>query len=320
MIGKLVQRLHEAAIELARYQARHWDLPGTSRLLHKLYSSVRPPDDYLELVMPYHGGHIQLDTRSFIEWSIYMYGGFDRSALALLKPLIGTGMVALDVGANVGVYTLAFARWVGSEGAVHSFEPHPRLRERLTGNVALNNLRHVTVVPAAVGPTPGEATLFASTGNNQGTASLRPVLADLSEHFTCPVTTLDAYVKAERIARVDVLKVDVEGADFGVLQGASKTIERDHPVIFVEVAPSRMASFGASPRDLRRLLADAGYLVWTNRASDVDLRYKLEPVPLAIAEDLGDHQNWLAVHPATVNAVSVARMTSLRSGAVGHDS
>ena len=83
---------------------------------------------------------VQIDTRSYMEWFIYMYGWYEEPSVKLLQMIAHPGSIVFDVGANIGSYTLPLARTVGVTGMVYAFEPHPRVCKRLTANIALNNL------------------------------------------------------------------------------------------------------------------------------------------------------------------------------------
>jgi FkbM family methyltransferase len=172
------------------------------------------------------------------------------------------------------------------------------IRERLVRNIALNNLRNVTVVGSALGEAPGEALLFGATGANQGTSSLQgdPVTAEMID---CSVMTLDNYVDQSSIDRIDIMKIDVEGAEPLVLRGGRTSIEKHKPCIYVESNPTCLSRFGFTPRYFASQLRDLGYEIWrhesTNRIRDTRLSLVPGDVP-----DGGDKEDWLAVHEASV--------------------
>jgi FkbM family methyltransferase len=287
------RQLRDVVLAAARWQARTLNLKGTGRVMKSLYPVQRADDDYVEDVQPYGDGVIQVDTRSYIEWSIHVYGAYDPATVELLKRLAHPGAVVLDVGANVGIVTLPMARVVGPTGSVHAFEPHPAVRSRLKRNVALNNLSNVTICGDAIGSAPGRATLYGNVTGNDGAGSLAPA-PTLRETFTVEVRTLDSYTA--NLAKVDLIKIDVEGADYGVLEGARATIERWHPAIYIEVCEEPfLARFNVTPAMVLSFFKDAGYEVWRNETrEDQPYPWRLTPV-LAPRPEIAE--NWLAVHP-----------------------
>jgi FkbM family methyltransferase len=274
-------------------------LRGTRRIAMSLYSPYDRSNDYISSTVRYQDGLIQIDTRSFIEWWIYIFGGFETGAIDQLRRLVHPGAVVIDVGANVGAFTLPLARAAGRQGRVHAFEPHPVVRARLLENLALNNLRNVTVLDCALGAKPGRTTLYVPIHANQGQASLmqRPGLDD---QVSCAIDTLDNYVAALGSPRVDLIKIDTEGAEYLVLSGASKLLSTSRPCVYVEVSPDYLANFGASARQVAELLSGHGYDIWQNESVEIAaLRKSLKLKRMRAFEDLPAHgldYYWLAVH------------------------
>src|SRR5437868_4188080 len=122
---------------VVRAEAHTLQLRGTDRALRLLYHPDYRQNDYVERVSPCGDSLIQIDTRSYIEWATYVYGAYERGAVNLLQRLAHPGSIVLDVGANIGTFTLPLARAVGPAGTIYAFEPHPRLRARLSMNIAL---------------------------------------------------------------------------------------------------------------------------------------------------------------------------------------
>jgi len=131
-------------------------------------------------------------------------------------------MTVANVGANIGYHTLLFAHNVGSRGRVVSFEPDPVNLGELHTNCDANNLDHVSVVEAAVGNEKGKVGFRSGLNGN----------IDTSSGHSVPITTIDATFSDRP---VDFIKVDVEGFEMSVLEGAKDVISRDMPIIFLEM-------------------------------------------------------------------------------------
>jgi FkbM family methyltransferase len=250
----------------------------------------------LAYVGSYDEGVIQIDTRSFIEWWIYMFGSYEGGAVDTLKSLVNDQSIVFDVGANVGVFTLPLAR---RSSVVHAFEPHPRLRARLSENVGLNNLRNVVVNPVALSDEVGFGLLFGASHNNQGQGSLTKRGA-ATEPIKCELTTLDQYVRSSDLDRVDLIKIDVEGAEFRVLQGASETLTRLRPTLYLEINPAFLEQAGSSAKEVGEFLAAHGYAVWRNKVVERRMwgeRRNLQSVDTSQPSTSPGDQYWLAVPP-----------------------
>ena len=169
----------------------------------------------------------------------------DRHERRLLKTILKPGMTVVDVGANIGIYTRFFAREVGITGRVHAFEPALQNFSRLED--AVRGLGNVVTNHAAVGERSATTTLFLSdqlnvdhrtfdTGDGRAGVSVKQV-------------ALDDYFPAA--SRIDVMKVDVQGFELQVLQGARRLMtENARLTILMEFWPYGLAQASTRPRDL----------------------------------------------------------------------
>jgi FkbM family methyltransferase len=166
--------------------------------------------------------------------------------LVRLMRLLGKDPVFIDIGANVGTYSLALARRIAGGGEIHAFEPQRVIFNMLAGTMALNGLTDVHCYNLAVGDQQGmiEVPQFdynrpLNFGSIEFGADQREKLTQQREHDPKRVefvaqTTLDLF----EFDRTQMIKIDVEGMEMAVLEGAAKTIERCRPVLFVEYIKS----------------------------------------------------------------------------------
>ena len=203
-----------------------------------------------------------LDISDSIQWYLY-FGFLDPSHEALLA-LCRPGDTVLDVGANIGVTALRMARSVGPEGRVYAFEPDPANHARFEALCRVNAVRNVEPLPLAASNRSGEVLLEVrdrhNLGMNQVGATGRPVAA----------ITLDEFVEQRKVSEVGVLKIDVEGFECSVLEGARHLIERYRPRLFVEFDDAALISQGRSGAELLRLLEDAGYSMFNPAGNRVE--------------------------------------------------
>ncbi|MBL0869952.1 MAG: FkbM family methyltransferase [Phycisphaerales bacterium] len=153
-------------------------------------------------------------------------GSFEFDKQVLFQQYVRPGASVLDIGANVGFYTLLSAKLTGPSGAVVAFEPLPRNLEYLRAHVKLNSINHARILDAAVSDKPGEATF--STHQD-------PSQAKLSNEgdIKVRVVTLDQLFAAGDIPVPNLIKIDVEGAEGLVLRGAAQLLAKHKPVIFL---------------------------------------------------------------------------------------
>ena len=173
----------------------------------------------------------------YLSWNPVEYAAF-RDAM---KP----GAVALDVGANVGAYSLLLAQWAGPSGSVYAFEPAPDAFDGLVRHIAMNDLgATVSPVRAAVSDAPSESRFVVSSTAGEG--RLAASAEERERAITVPVTTIDEFCARERVAP-DFIKIDVEGSETAVLRGARETLRRCRDAaVFVEVHPSVWPRIGTT--------------------------------------------------------------------------
>jgi FkbM family methyltransferase len=158
-------------------------------------------------------------------------------------------MVCWDVGANVGFYTLLFARLIGGGAQVFAFEPLPCNLELLRRHVEMNRYQNVRVLSCALGDFDGETGFDPGPGPS---TTMAHIAAEGPLRVCC--STADTLVAAGEVQAPDVIKIDVEGAEAHVLRGARRAMEH-HPVIFLATHGERVH------RECLDLLAASGYEV-----------------------------------------------------------
>jgi FkbM family methyltransferase len=183
----------------------------------------------------------------------YWLGIYEPPIQDALARYLKTGDVFYDVGANAGFFTLIASRIVGERGHVFAFEPLPENAGCLQEQIAINQLGNVTPVRMGVGKSPGEAS-FARTGHGS-TARLANVAGDEVERLTISLTSIDEFAKSHKLPTF--LKVDVEGAEDQVVNGAAETLRLHRPTFLFELHGPEVG------RKVMQTLADAGYAFLT---------------------------------------------------------
>ena len=189
-------------------------------------------------------------------------GTYERETQRAFQQMIRKGSVVLDIGANAGFFTLLAAKQTGPQGAVFSFEPLPRNLDYLRRHIALNRATNVQVLPIALASQSGFARF--------GTAA-NPAMGALTAEGELEVRTesLDELVVSGRVAPPHFLKIDVEGAEFGVLTGAAAVLASHRPFILLSTHGYReherccafLRDLQYELRDLRDGTSDGQYTV-----------------------------------------------------------
>ena len=186
-------------------------------------------------------------------------GAYEPHVTAVFRQMLRPGMHVLDIGANIGYYTMLSASLVGPGGSVTAIEPNPASAKLLEASRRANSFDNVVVVQVAAGRELGLLTLHGSYGNVM-TSTAPDGAAALINSTTVPTFRVDDLVPRDK--KIDFLKIDVEGAEYNALLGASELIKRCHPTIVSEFSPSTMPGIsGIDGRGYLRFLLGFGYAI-----------------------------------------------------------
>lgn len=243
------------------------------------------------------GHHLYLDARDSLKLSLF--GVYEPFETSLLERYVRPGDVVLDVGANIGYYTLLLARLVGPNGRVHAFEPEPSNFALLEKNVRENGYQNVVLHQAAVGEASGTTQLFLSetnlgdhqlggAGNGRRAVDVRQVNID--------------EILADEERPISFVKLDIQGAETGALRGMERALKRaGRLTIFTELWPEGLRRCGSDAETYLRLLQSHALSLYEVDEDRRELRaFEPESRLRSIAsEPLGD-ANLVAHRPGPV--------------------
>jgi len=252
---------------LAVYVGRPFGGIRPRRIVHWLaqraYGGTIPRDSDFRWYRDHWGSELLLHPHYFLDYQIMAFGEYEPSVHRLIERIVRPGMVCIDGGANIGSLTLHLASLVGQSGQVFAFEPMPHLASRLRKNIARSSAASsISVQQCALSRAVGACTLNAApdTHPNQGMASLRNRNnAHLVSKIDVETTTLDKFVDSRALERLDLIKLDVQGAEPWVIEGGIRTLKRFSPDVITEISPTDLESFESSPSQLIRLFNAIGY-------------------------------------------------------------
>jgi len=215
-------------------------------------------------VLRYSGFDLLYTHGNVLERSYSINGFYEKHVMQYLESTLKPEAVVMDVGANIGFFTLAVLD--KSEGSiVHAFEPSPGSFALLKATISRNNLtKRVIINQVACNHEPGEMDFHvhaANYGAFDGFQDTGYAGVGESKLIKVPVTTLDIYTKQVALDRLDLLKLDVEGAELFVLRGSRNVLSSLHPVVLFEVGYQNLRPYGILPTDIYRFFNDVGYRV-----------------------------------------------------------
>ncbi|MFF4474804.1 FkbM family methyltransferase [Streptomyces sp. NPDC001599] len=210
------------------------------------------------------GGRFAVDTQDLIQRYLYLFGAWEPHLTAWLRRRLRPGDAFVDVGANIGVFSVLAARLVGDTGRVVAIEASPDVHRRLVENARLNALGNIRALNAAVSDRTRTLTFALASSRNTGANSIVPYDGPVESSFRTEARPLPELLDTAEIATARVIKIDVEGAEGSVVRGLAPMLGALRPdaEITVEVAPERMARLGDRVDDLLAVMRDAGFHVY----------------------------------------------------------
>jgi FkbM family methyltransferase len=251
----------ETYFAMQRGWMAHWPFESGKYAPRVLLPAVRPVTPVWFQVDPHI--KMQLDPEDFVSRTILETGEWEPTSWQAMRAHLEGGATFVDVGAQIGYYSLKAAHVVGPRGHVIAIEPNPETVSKLQANIQASGASVIAVQPVACSDAEAMLDLFAAPEANTGETSLSMANASQTgaavHTYKVRARPLDDIVKESGVARVDVIKIDVEGAETLVLKGSQETLARFHPILMVEIIDRQLRQMGSSAAELTDFLRAQGY-------------------------------------------------------------
>ena len=190
--------------------------------------------------------YILVNPTEHIQQQLFWYGYYEKELAIMLKKILRANDVFLDIGANIGYFSLLAANNLPSVKVI-SFEPVNELFQKLNENISLNNIKNITTVNAAVGEINEEKEMFLSAHDNLGMSSFQQPGNYTGKKEKVKVLTIDDWFKTSGLSSIDLIKLDVEGSELAALKGMKEVLQKQRPVVIVEINPETLSLFNLKP-------------------------------------------------------------------------
>jgi FkbM family methyltransferase len=229
-----------------------------------------------------NGFNYRLDISDYMQHAIY-FGlqndtDFDRE---FLYSLIKKDDVVLDIGANIGETTLHFAR-LASEGKVFGFEPVPYVFDFFQNNVRLNNLQNIVLQNMALSNK--EEILFFKDTPNKNSSGITLNKNKIDDGAKVTATSLDAIDAKNSFKKIDLIKLDVEGFEPFVFEGAKNCILKYKPKMYVEINHDHLQRNHFTGTDLLKIIQDLGYVLFKVKGKEIVPIENIHKIPKEVFE------------------------------------
>jgi len=201
------------------------------------------------------GDKIFLDEKDSLLLSINKI--YEKNETNFVKDSVNKGDIVIDIGANIGYYTLMFAKLVGDTGKIYAFEPDPKNFSILEKNIQVNGYNNIILEKKAVSNKLGKSTFYVSE-NSAGSSMHKPNNYAVNEIYV-DLITLDNYFEVNSITP-DFIKIDIEGYELNALKGMESILQSsDKTKIMIEYNPLTKKEFNSDPMDNLTFLSELGF-------------------------------------------------------------
>ncbi|MCU1261514.1 MAG: methyltransferase FkbM family [Bryobacterales bacterium] len=207
------------------------------------------------------GIHMNIGTNDILARRVWNERSFERAVRDAITNVLHAGMNVVDIGANIGYYSILAARLIGPEFRVLAVEPQPAVVRKLQQNIALNGITNIEVAQAALSNVEGPMDFFVPEPGMESHGSLRANgTFDAREKVTVQARLLDRLLAERGFDSVGLIKMDAEGAELPIIEGAKELLSSPRrPHIVFESAEINSRPFGYSVFDLLKRIHEFGY-------------------------------------------------------------
>ena len=231
-----------------------------------LLKYIKIPDEIVYVKNKY-GTEYKLDPSDHVMKQIYQRGVYENNTLRHLLKLAKPTDTFVDVGANIGAYSLAMSKHL-TEGRVIAFEPNPKALEFLEENIKINKLTNIMVNKVGLSDKKETAILYSTS---LATASINKH-QETGKQETIELLTLDSFCEENKIEKIDLLKIDVEGHEFKCLEGAKEIFKKSKNMILVMEIDDNCLNVGITKNELFKYVTDLGFRGFVPRGFPFNMR------------------------------------------------
>ncbi|HET6244032.1 MAG: FkbM family methyltransferase [Bacteroidetes bacterium] len=220
--------------------------------------------------------NVNVNLNDWIQKQIYFFGIYEieKTETYFWKKIIKPGFIILDIGANIGYYSLLASKLTGIQGKIYSFEPVKATFNKLLNNIQLNNFQNIFINNIAISDIEGEIELFVADDLNTGTSSITLHHNFSGQKEIAKSLPLDSFVQSNKeIHKIDLIKIDVEGSEFHVLKGMKYVLSEFQPFILIEILDEKLNLVNTNKEEVYAYMEKFNYFPFEIISSD-----KVKPI------------------------------------------
>ncbi|HMW67309.1 MAG TPA: FkbM family methyltransferase [Chitinophagaceae bacterium] len=207
----------------------------------------------------FDGNQMNLYVNDWVQKSLFVYGEYERKEIRFWQQLARKRKTIFDIGGHVGYYSLVAAKAASTDTKIYCFEPIRQTFERAKENIALNGYQNIYLQNFALSNEDGSLQINIGGDENWGMSSINAHAHTSGKTETVNKQTVDSFCNAHNINQIDLVKIDVEGSEFYVLQGMKQMIASSRPVVLIEILEQTLSAQGIDVKSIYQFFADYHY-------------------------------------------------------------
>lgn len=228
------------------------------KIAHQLAQKI--PDALISEI--FTGQKMLLSVQDWVQYHLFMYGFYELPESLFWLNFTKGKKVVLDVGGNVGYFSLLAAKGLNKNGKIYAFEPVSKTYKRFQENIRLNGTHSIVLEKLAISNKEDVLTINVGNAHNWGMSSI-----NMHEHLSgdkeiVRCETIDGYIKKHNLSVVDIVKIDIEGSEFAAIDGMKNTLSIQRPVVLIELLDAHLSKQGYSCKDIYNLFWSKGYTAY----------------------------------------------------------
>ncbi len=235
-------------------------IPKVEGLMMKLMRYFPLFSKHVVVIDVFDGVRMKLNLDDLVQQHLFAHGYYEPEATTMWKYCLQTSNTVVDIGANVGYYSLLTAKYGKRDVRVFSFEPMTHIYNRAKENIELNSFSAIKLTKLALSNQTKKEVIALEEQSNWGGSNIvvnAPKQGAHSEQIE--TTTLDLFAKEQNLSSVDLIKMDIEGYELFALQGMANTLTQFKPIVFIEILDNLLARFNYTPEDIFAFFRKHGY-------------------------------------------------------------
>ncbi len=250
------------------------------KIIKKINTTLKP--EFVEI----EGNRIYLDKQDSLFLSVRGY--HEKTATRIARNAIKEGDTVIDIGANIGYYTLLFAKWVGPTGKVYAFEPEPTNFQLLEKNVQANNYKNITIFQKAVSNKNDKLSFYISDESSAANQLFKP--KKFSKIIEVDSVKLDECLSVDE--KIDFIKIDIQGAEGTAIKGMNSLLNNNsNTIIMQEWWPDAIKKYGMNPDEHLKILEKLGYSFYeidgqNDKTNPITIDQLMQKYPNEFFEDI----------------------------------